>query len=58
MASVTHAEFGANTEGVEVVKAFADAVRGKTILVTGANLNGLGFSAIRALVSHLDLSHV
>ncbi|OAQ60665.1 retinol dehydrogenase protein [Pochonia chlamydosporia 170] len=51
MASVTHAEFGANTEGVEVAKAFADGVRGKTILVTGGNKNGLGFSAAHALAS-------
>lgn len=50
MASVTHAEFGANTEGVEVTRAFADGVHGKTILVTGGNKNGLGFSAAHALV--------
>lgn len=50
MASVTYAEFGANTEGVEVTKAFADGVSGKTVLVTGGNKNGLGFSAAHALV--------
>lgn len=51
MASVTHSEFGADTEGVEVVKAFASNVRGKTVLVTGGNRNGLGYSAAQAIVS-------
>ncbi|KAF4448618.1 hypothetical protein F53441_7994 [Fusarium austroafricanum] len=49
MASTTRSDFGANTEGVEVAKAFADGVRGKTILITGVNRDGLGFSAAHAL---------
>ncbi|CAK7213096.1 hypothetical protein SBRCBS47491_001686 [Sporothrix bragantina] len=40
----THAEFGANTEAVEVAKAFQSRVQGKTALVTGANIKGLGFA--------------
>lgn len=55
MASVSHKEFDANTEGVEVAKAFADGIRGKTVLVTGGNRHGLGFSAAHALVSTITL---
>lgn len=51
MASVTHAEFDANTEGATVTTAFADGVRGKTVLITGSNKTGLGFSAAHAIVS-------
>lgn len=51
MATTTHSEFGAKTEGVEVAKAFAGGVDGKTILITGVNRGGIGFSTAHALVS-------
>ncbi|KAH6607750.1 hypothetical protein Trco_004063 [Trichoderma cornu-damae] len=51
MASVTHTEFGRDTTGSQVAASFPDAVRGKTILITGGNRHGLGFSAARALAS-------
>lgn len=51
MATTTHSEFGAKTEAVEVAKAFADGVHGKTILITGANRGGIGYSTAYALVS-------
>lgn len=49
--STTYAEFGANTEAVEVAKAFADGIKGKTILVTGVNKDGLGYSAAYAFAT-------
>jgi hypothetical protein len=52
MAALTHPEFHHDTEGVEVAKAFADGIHGKTILITGANLEGIGFSTAQALVRH------
>ncbi|RYO75251.1 hypothetical protein DL764_010537 [Monosporascus ibericus] len=51
MPTTTHPEFNANTEGLEVAKAFADGVRGKTIIVTGVNLKGIGFSTAQAFAS-------
>ncbi|VUC25497.1 unnamed protein product [Clonostachys rosea] len=51
MATTTHPEFNANTEGIEVAKAFPDSVRGKTIIVTGVNRNGIGFTTAQALAS-------
>ncbi|KAH7142114.1 hypothetical protein EDB81DRAFT_691596 [Dactylonectria macrodidyma] len=51
MTATSHPEFGAATEALEVTRAFADRVRGKTVLVTGGNRNGLGFSASQALAS-------
>ncbi|RYP19845.1 hypothetical protein DL765_003099 [Monosporascus sp. GIB2] len=51
MPTTTHPEFNANTEGLEVAKAFVDGVRGKTIIVTGANRSGVGFSTAQAFAS-------
>ena len=50
MPSTTHPEFNAATEGLEVAQAFHDAIRGKTVMVTGVNLKGIGFSTAQALV--------
>jgi hypothetical protein len=52
--STTHPDFDANTEGLEVAKAFADRISGKTVIVTGVNLNGIGFTTARAFVSHMN----
>lgn len=51
MPSTTYAEFGHDTEGLEVAKAFADGIRGKTILVTGANSGGIAYTTLEAFVS-------
>lgn len=51
MAVTSHPEFNEDTEGLEVTKAFADGVRGKTIAITGVNRSGLGFATAEALVS-------
>ena len=51
MAATTHPEFNANTEGVEVVKAFPSQIRNKSVIITGVNRGGIGFSTAQALVS-------
>lgn len=51
MASTTHGEFHSDTEGLEVAQSFAHGIRGKTIIVTGANLGGIGFTTAQAFVS-------
>lgn len=51
MTSTTYPSFGENTEGLEVAKAFTDSIRGKTVLVTGVNRNGVGFTTAQAFVS-------
>jgi hypothetical protein len=49
--ATTHPEFNDKTESIEVAKAFAAVIRGKTILVTGVNLGGIGFTTSEAFVS-------
>ncbi|KAJ9613130.1 hypothetical protein H2200_003071 [Cladophialophora chaetospira] len=51
MTATTHSEFNANTEALEVAKAFPDAIKGKTIIVTGVNLKGIGFGTAQAFAS-------
>ncbi|KAF2451566.1 NAD(P)-binding protein [Karstenula rhodostoma CBS 690.94] len=51
MPSTTYAEFGHDTEALEVAKAFADGIRGKTIIVTGANSGGIGYTTLQAFAS-------
>ncbi|MBE3050247.1 hypothetical protein IMZ48_48675 [Candidatus Bathyarchaeota archaeon] len=51
MPATTYPEFDGATEGLEVARAFPDAIRGKTVLVTGVNLKGIGFSTAQAFVS-------
>ncbi|KLP23440.1 double substrate-specificity short chain dehydrogenase/reductase 2 [Fusarium fujikuroi] len=48
MASTTHTDFGANTEAIEVAKAFSTGLRGKTVLITGVNRGGIGFATAQA----------
>ncbi|CAK7226371.1 hypothetical protein SEUCBS140593_006217 [Sporothrix eucalyptigena] len=47
----TYAEFNDKTEAVEVAKAFKSRIQGKTALVTGGNIKGLGFSHAYGLAS-------
>jgi len=51
MTSTTYPEFGQKTEGLEVAEKFAGEIRGKTILVTGVNLGGIGFTTSKAFAS-------
>ncbi|KAI0447210.1 putative short-chain dehydrogenase [Xylaria telfairii] len=57
MPATTHPEFNANTEALEVAKAFSEGVRGKTVLVTGGNPNGIGFTTCQAFASQ-SAAHV
>jgi hypothetical protein len=56
MTATTHPEFNEATEGLEVAKAFAEAIRGKSILVTGVNRGGIGFTTAEAFVSSSSIS--
>ncbi|KAL9086904.1 MAG: hypothetical protein Q9165_006910 [Trypethelium subeluteriae] len=51
MTATTYQNFGSGTEGIEVAKAFAGRVQGRTILVTGVNLKGIGFSTAETFAS-------
>jgi NAD(P)-dependent dehydrogenase (short-subunit alcohol dehydrogenase family) len=51
MAATTHTKFNANTEALDVAKEFAAGIRGRTVIVTGVNRNGIGFSTSQAFVS-------
>lgn len=53
MPSTTYSEFGHDTEALDVAKAFAEGIHGKTIVVTGANSGGIGFTTLQAFVSVL-----
>jgi hypothetical protein len=57
MAATTYSEFNASTEGLEVAKAFTSQLRGKSIIVTGVNRGGIGFSTAQALVSSTNFCH-
>ncbi|KAI0187974.1 putative short-chain dehydrogenase [Xylaria flabelliformis] len=51
MPATTHPEYNANTEALEVAKAFSEGIRGKTVLVTGGNPDGIGFATCQAFAS-------
>ncbi|KAE8389379.1 NAD(P)-binding protein [Aspergillus alliaceus] len=48
MATTTYPKFNENTEALDVAGAFASEIRGKTIMVTGVNRGGTGFSTTQA----------
>ncbi|KAI0458465.1 putative short-chain dehydrogenase [Xylaria acuta] len=51
MPATTHPEFNVKTEALEVAKCFSEGVRGKTVLVTGGNPEGIGFATCQAFAS-------
>jgi hypothetical protein len=51
MTTTSHPEFNDQTEGLKVAKAFPEAIRGKTVVVTGVNRGGIGFTTSEAFVS-------
>ncbi|KAI1156224.1 putative short-chain dehydrogenase [Nemania diffusa] len=51
MPATTHPEFNDKTEALEVAKAFSEGIHGKTVLVTGGNPDGIGFSTCQAFAS-------
>jgi hypothetical protein len=54
MTATSQPEFNAQTEALEVAAAFPEAIRGKTVVVTGVNPSGIGFATAQALVSPTD----
>lgn len=54
MTTTTYSDFDQKTEGLEVAEKFAGEIQGKTILVTGVNKGGIGFSTAEAFVSDRD----
>lgn len=54
MTATTHSEFNEKTEALEVAKAFPDSIRGKTIIVTGVNRGGIGFTTAEAFVGDIN----
>jgi len=53
MTSTTYPEFGEKTESLEVAQKFAEVICGKTMLITGVNLGGVGFTTSKAFVNSL-----
>ncbi|KAF7341691.1 Short-chain dehydrogenase/reductase family protein [Mycena sanguinolenta] len=43
------------TTADEVTTVLADEIKGKTVLVTGSSLNGIGFETARVIAKHADL---
>jgi len=54
MTATTYPEFNSKTEALDVAERFAGQIQGKTILVTGVNQKGIGFTAAQAFVSGID----
>ena len=55
MTRTTHPEFGMHTEAKAVAQAFPDRIKGKTIIVTGANRQGVGYATAEGFVRTLLL---
>ncbi len=51
MTMTTHAEYDGHTEAVTVAAAFPSAIKDRTIVITGANKLGIGFTTAQALAS-------
>lgn len=51
MPATTHPEYNESTEAVEVARAFASDIRGKTVVITGVNRGGIGYATAEAFVS-------
>jgi NAD(P)-dependent dehydrogenase (short-subunit alcohol dehydrogenase family) len=51
MTSTSHSEFGASTDGLNVAAAFPASIKGRSILITGINKLGLGYTAAEAFAS-------
>ncbi|KAJ5552673.1 hypothetical protein N7494_002051 [Penicillium frequentans] len=51
MTTTTYSAFSGKTEGREVAEAFSSSIHGKSIIITGVNLGGIGFSTAQALAS-------
>jgi NAD(P)-dependent dehydrogenase (short-subunit alcohol dehydrogenase family) len=48
---MTSNNFSAETEGLAVAAAYADAIKGRTILITGINRKGIGYATAESFAS-------
>ena len=51
MTSVTHPDFHKETEATAVAAAFSHAIKDRTVLVTGVNKQGIGYTTAEAFAS-------
>ncbi|CAN9461514.1 unnamed protein product [Alternaria alternata] len=51
MSTLTHPEWNQETGGLEVAKAFADQIRGKSVLITGVSPESIGSSIALSIAS-------
>lgn len=51
MTATTHSDFDQNTDSTVVAAAFPESIQGRTILITGVNKLGIGFSTAQAFAS-------
>jgi NAD(P)-dependent dehydrogenase (short-subunit alcohol dehydrogenase family) len=51
MTATTHADYGKETEAFTVAAAFPDSIKGRTIIITGANKQGIGYATAEAFAS-------
>ena len=51
MTSTTHATFGLSTTALAVASAFAPSIHNRTVLITGANKQGIGYTTAEAFAS-------
>lgn len=52
MTATTNSTFNGATESLDVAAAYADSIRGNTVVITGVNQGGIGFSTAEAFVSN------
>jgi NAD(P)-dependent dehydrogenase (short-subunit alcohol dehydrogenase family) len=51
MTSTTHSNFDKHSEALDVAAAFPQSIKDRTILVTGANKKGIGYTTVEAFAS-------
>jgi hypothetical protein len=51
MTATTRSDFNDKTEALEVAEAFNKVIHDKTVLITGVNRKGIGFTTAEAFVS-------
>lgn len=56
MAQSTHPAFDQTTEALDAAQAFAKQIKGKTVLITGVNRGGIGYTTAEAFVRHTHMA--
>ena len=52
MAQPIHPAFDQTTEALDAAQAFAKQIKGKTVVITGVNRGGIGYTTAEAFVRH------